>query len=44
MKKKKILKAPRRLGVKPPKVMLHGKDYNRRKQKKELLNEQKRLI
>lgn len=32
--KKKAPKAPRRLRVKPPKVLPHGKDYDRNKQKK----------
>lgn len=40
--KKKKLKAPRRLKTKPPKVMPHAKDYDRKKLKvldKKVLNE-----
>lgn len=34
MKKKKPIKACRRLKVKPPKVIAHAKQYNRKKLKK----------
>ncbi len=39
MKKKKVVKACRRLKVKPPKVIAHAKQYDRKKIKKELKRE-----